>query len=284
VAVPHRLLPRRGGIHLFQLALAGNGWEKVVPHPHLGLRLRPLWCVVGVAFFPGGQVSAWWGRPESDKPVRSGKTARGKKRRPGVAPRQDDMSDDLCLKTSFRATGRRGWPPPQAQPARGCGTTPFAVFAALSSLRAVPGKLLTVSISRSYPAPRSSEGPKQSHNGQRPPFRGPGGEALPRLVQGMFAFLLRNSSEPIEYFRLPRDMVVEIGRQFAIWSRHSGHRAPGRPVPPCRCRVAASELFVGLGVRLKVSADGASTVCSDPTWSVNDPTRTLHSTPRWTSV
>jgi hypothetical protein len=76
--------------------------------------------------------------------------------------------------------------------------------------------LLTVSIPRSYPAPRSSERPKQSHNGQRPPFRGTGGEALPRLVQGMFAFLLRNSSEPIEYFRLPRDMVVEIGRQFAI--------------------------------------------------------------------
>jgi KUP system potassium uptake protein len=42
------------------------------------------------------------------------------------------------------------------------------------------------------------------------------GEGLPRLVQGTFAFLLRNSSEAIEYFRLPRDMVVEIGRQFAI--------------------------------------------------------------------
>src|SRR6516162_2392632 len=42
------------------------------------------------------------------------------------------------------------------------------------------------------------------------------GKGLPRLVQGTFAFLLRNSSEAIEYFRLPRDMVVEIGRQFAI--------------------------------------------------------------------
>jgi len=42
------------------------------------------------------------------------------------------------------------------------------------------------------------------------------GKGLPRLVQGVFAFLLRNSSEAIEYFRLPRDMVVEIGRQFAI--------------------------------------------------------------------
>ena len=42
------------------------------------------------------------------------------------------------------------------------------------------------------------------------------GKGLPRLVQGTFAFLLRNSSEAIEYFRLPRDMVFEIGRQFAI--------------------------------------------------------------------
>jgi KUP system potassium uptake protein len=42
------------------------------------------------------------------------------------------------------------------------------------------------------------------------------GKGLPGLVQGTFAFLLRNSSEAIEYFRLPRDMVVEIGRQFAI--------------------------------------------------------------------
>jgi KUP system potassium uptake protein len=42
------------------------------------------------------------------------------------------------------------------------------------------------------------------------------GKGLPRLVQSTFAFLLRNSSEAIEYFRLPRDMVVEIGRQFAI--------------------------------------------------------------------
>jgi KUP system potassium uptake protein len=42
------------------------------------------------------------------------------------------------------------------------------------------------------------------------------GHFLPRLVQSTFAFLLRNSSETIEYFRLPRDMVVEIGRQFAI--------------------------------------------------------------------
>jgi KUP system potassium uptake protein len=42
------------------------------------------------------------------------------------------------------------------------------------------------------------------------------GKGLPRLVQSVFAFLLRNSSEPIEYYRLPRDQVVEIGREFAI--------------------------------------------------------------------
>jgi len=42
------------------------------------------------------------------------------------------------------------------------------------------------------------------------------GKGLPRIVQGTFAFLLRNSSEAIEYFQLPRDMVVEIGRQFSI--------------------------------------------------------------------
>jgi hypothetical protein len=42
------------------------------------------------------------------------------------------------------------------------------------------------------------------------------GKGLPSFVQGTFAFLLRNSSEAIEYFRLSRDMVVEIGRQFAI--------------------------------------------------------------------
>ena len=42
------------------------------------------------------------------------------------------------------------------------------------------------------------------------------GKGLPRLVQSTFAFLLRNSSEAIAYFRLPRNLVVEIGRQFAI--------------------------------------------------------------------
>ena len=42
------------------------------------------------------------------------------------------------------------------------------------------------------------------------------GKGLPRPVQSIFTFLLRNSGEAVEYFHLPRDMVVEIGRQFAI--------------------------------------------------------------------
>jgi KUP system potassium uptake protein len=42
------------------------------------------------------------------------------------------------------------------------------------------------------------------------------GKGLPHLVESIFSFMLRNSSEAIEYFRLPRDMVVEIGRQFTI--------------------------------------------------------------------
>jgi len=41
-------------------------------------------------------------------------------------------------------------------------------------------------------------------------------KGLPRVVESIFSFMLRNSSEAIEYFHLPRDMVVEIGRQFAI--------------------------------------------------------------------
>jgi KUP system potassium uptake protein len=42
------------------------------------------------------------------------------------------------------------------------------------------------------------------------------GKGLSRLVRIPFWFLLRNSSDASDYFRLPRDMVVEIGRQFAI--------------------------------------------------------------------
>ena len=42
------------------------------------------------------------------------------------------------------------------------------------------------------------------------------GKGLPRIVRSTFWFLLRNSNDASDYFRLPRDMVVEIGRQFAI--------------------------------------------------------------------
>ena len=42
------------------------------------------------------------------------------------------------------------------------------------------------------------------------------GKGLPWLVEAVFSFMLRNSSEAIDYFKLPRDEVVEIGRQFAI--------------------------------------------------------------------
>ncbi len=42
------------------------------------------------------------------------------------------------------------------------------------------------------------------------------GKALPWLVEFVFSFMLRNSSEAIDYLQLPRDEVVEIGRQFAI--------------------------------------------------------------------
>jgi KUP system potassium uptake protein len=42
------------------------------------------------------------------------------------------------------------------------------------------------------------------------------GKELPWLVVIVFAFMLRNSSEAIDYLHLPRDNVVEIGRQFAI--------------------------------------------------------------------
>ncbi len=42
------------------------------------------------------------------------------------------------------------------------------------------------------------------------------GKAVPWLVEAVFSFMLRNSSEVIDYYHLPRDEVVEIGRQFAI--------------------------------------------------------------------
>jgi KUP system potassium uptake protein len=42
------------------------------------------------------------------------------------------------------------------------------------------------------------------------------GKGLSRLARSTYWFLLRNSIDASDYFRLPRDMVVEIGRQFAI--------------------------------------------------------------------
>jgi len=39
---------------------------------------------------------------------------------------------------------------------------------------------------------------------------------LPRLLESMFSFMQRNSVHASDYFRLPADTVVEIGRQIAI--------------------------------------------------------------------
>lgn len=41
-------------------------------------------------------------------------------------------------------------------------------------------------------------------------------KGLPRAVERMFAFLQRNSAHVTDYFRLPADTVVEIGREVAI--------------------------------------------------------------------
>ncbi len=40
--------------------------------------------------------------------------------------------------------------------------------------------------------------------------------ALPRWLEAMFAFMQRNSAHATDYFRLPSNSVVEIGRQVAI--------------------------------------------------------------------
>jgi KUP system potassium uptake protein len=48
------------------------------------------------------------------------------------------------------------------------------------------------------------------------------GKGLPRLVEAPFAFLLYNSSEALGHFRLPRDMVVEIGRNVRVRSAIGG--------------------------------------------------------------
>jgi KUP system potassium uptake protein len=41
-------------------------------------------------------------------------------------------------------------------------------------------------------------------------------KALPRVAEALFAFMQRNSAHLTEYFRLPMDAVVEIGRQVSI--------------------------------------------------------------------
>ncbi len=41
-------------------------------------------------------------------------------------------------------------------------------------------------------------------------------KALPRVGEALFAFMQRNSAHLTEYFRLPMDAVVEIGRQVSI--------------------------------------------------------------------
>jgi KUP system potassium uptake protein len=41
-------------------------------------------------------------------------------------------------------------------------------------------------------------------------------KALPRVVEALFAFMQRNSAHLTEYFRLPTDAVVEIGREISI--------------------------------------------------------------------
>lgn len=45
--------------------------------------------------------------------------------------------------------------------------------------------------------------------------RGPG-MGLPRPIEAAFAFMQRNASHATEYFRVPHNAVVEIGREIAI--------------------------------------------------------------------
>jgi KUP system potassium uptake protein len=42
------------------------------------------------------------------------------------------------------------------------------------------------------------------------------GEGLPRWVEALFALMQRNSVHVSDYFKLPRDAVVEIGREVSI--------------------------------------------------------------------
>jgi KUP system potassium uptake protein len=41
-------------------------------------------------------------------------------------------------------------------------------------------------------------------------------KALPRVVEALFAFMQRNSAHLTDYFKLPIDAVVEIGREVSI--------------------------------------------------------------------
>ena len=41
-------------------------------------------------------------------------------------------------------------------------------------------------------------------------------KALPRVVEAIFAFMQRNSTHVTDYFRLPVDAVVEIGREVSV--------------------------------------------------------------------
>ncbi len=45
---------------------------------------------------------------------------------------------------------------------------------------------------------------------------GGGDRALPRWVEALFALMQRNASHLTDYFRLPAEQVVELGRQVAI--------------------------------------------------------------------
>jgi KUP system potassium uptake protein len=41
-------------------------------------------------------------------------------------------------------------------------------------------------------------------------------DGIPRWQEELFAFMERNASQVTDYFKLPSDQVVEIGRQIAI--------------------------------------------------------------------
>jgi KUP system potassium uptake protein len=45
---------------------------------------------------------------------------------------------------------------------------------------------------------------------------GGGDRVLPRWVEALFALMQRNASHLTDYFRLPAEQVVELGRQVAI--------------------------------------------------------------------